>query len=87
MYLVPVAETTQPREHRRRSRATDTAELDAAAALVQLTSLVQSIYSRIAVRHDPTPMQARLLCIVADNPRGMGDPAQCFGVEEAALRP
>jgi hypothetical protein len=50
-----VAETTQPREHRRRSRATDTAELDAAAALVQLTSLVPSIYSRIAVRHDLTP--------------------------------
>jgi hypothetical protein len=53
-----VAETTQPREHRRRSLATDTAELDAAAALVQLTSPVQSIYSRIAVRHDLTPVQA-----------------------------
>jgi len=57
-------------EHRRRSRATDTAELDAAAALVQLTSLVQSIYSRIAVRHDLTAAQAKLLCIVADNPAG-----------------
>lgn len=85
MYLVPVAETTQPREQARRSRATDTAELDAAAALVQLTRLVQSIYSRIAVRHDLTPVQAKLLCIVADNPRGMGDLAQCFGVEKAAL--
>ncbi len=85
MYLVPVAETTQPREQARRSRATDTAELDAAAALVQLTCLVQSIYSRIAVRHDLTPVRAKLLCIVADNPRGMGDLAQCFGVEKAAL--
>jgi len=80
-----VAETTQPREQARRSRATDTAELDAAAALVQLTCLVQSIYSRIAVRHDLTPVRAKLLCIVADNPRGMGDLAQCFGVEKAAL--
>jgi hypothetical protein len=52
---------------------------------VRLTSLVQSIYSRIAVRHDLTPVQAKLLCIVADNPRGMGDLAQCFGVENAAL--
>jgi hypothetical protein len=52
---------------------------------VQLTSLVQSIYSRIAVRHDLTLVQAKLLCIVADNPRGMGDLAQCFGVEKAAL--
>jgi hypothetical protein len=64
------AETTQPREHWRRSRTTDTAELDAAAALVPLTSLVQSIYSRIAVRHDLTPVQAKLLCIVTDNPAG-----------------
>jgi hypothetical protein len=58
VYLVPVADPTQPREHRLRSRATDTAELDAAAALVQLTSLVQSIHSRIAVRHDLTPVRA-----------------------------
>jgi hypothetical protein len=49
-----------------------TAELDAAAALVQLTSLVQSIYSRIAARHDLTPVQAKLLCIVADDDRVYG---------------
>ncbi len=55
------------------------------AALLQLTSLVQSAYARVAERHDLTPVQAKLLCIVADSPRGMGDLAQCFGVEKAAL--
>jgi DNA-binding MarR family transcriptional regulator len=55
------------------------------AALVQLTSLVQSLYARVAERRDLTAVQAKLLCIVADHPRGMGDLAQCFGVEKAAL--
>jgi hypothetical protein len=80
-----VTETTQPREHRRRSRATDTAEPAAAAAVVQLTSLVQSVNSHIAGRHDLTPVQAKLLHIVADNPRGTGGLGQCSGVEKAAL--
>lgn len=59
--------------------------LDTAAALVQLTSVVQAIYDRIAERHDLTPVQAKMLCIVAESPRSMGDLAQCFGVEKAAL--
>ena len=48
VYLVPVAETTQPREHRRRSRATDTAELDAAGyhALAQQAQVAFSIWTR-----------------------------------------
>lgn len=83
--LFPVAETTQLRKQARRSPLGDPAELDASAALVQLTSLVQSIYARVAERHELTSVQAKLLCIVADNPRGMGDLAQCFDVEKAAL--
>jgi DNA-binding MarR family transcriptional regulator len=59
--------------------------LDVASALVQLTGRVQSVYARIAERHDLTPMQAKLLCIVAESPRAMGDLAQCFGVAKAAL--
>ena len=58
---------------------------DAATGLIQLSGLVQGLYARISQRHNLTPVQAKLLCIVADGPRGMAELAQCFGVEKAAL--
>jgi DNA-binding MarR family transcriptional regulator len=61
------------------------AHADAATELFQLSCLVQDIYARISERHGLTPVQARLLCIVADRPRGMVELAHCFGVEKAAL--
>jgi DNA-binding MarR family transcriptional regulator len=60
-------------------------ELDVASGLMQLTTLVQGIYARVSERHDLTPVQARLLCVLLDGPRGMAELAQCFGVEKAAL--
>jgi DNA-binding MarR family transcriptional regulator len=61
------------------------ADVDAAAGLIQLTTLVGAIYARVAERHDLTPVQARLLCVLLDGPRGMAELAHCFGVEKAAL--
>jgi DNA-binding MarR family transcriptional regulator len=61
------------------------ATADAATGLVALSGLVQGLYAHISQRHDLTPVQAKLLCILADGPRGMADLAQCFGVEKAAL--
>ena len=58
---------------------------DAATGLVQLSGLVQGRYAQISQRHDLTPVQARLLCILVDGPRGMAELAHCFGVEKAAL--
>ncbi|MBB5781186.1 MarR family transcriptional regulator [Nonomuraea jabiensis] len=46
---------------------------------------MQGIYTRLSERHDLTPVQARLLCVLLDGPRGMAELAQCFGVEKAAL--
>jgi DNA-binding MarR family transcriptional regulator len=66
------------------SRA-DAAQIDITAGLIRLTFLVQGIYARVSERHDLTPVQARLLCTVADSPRGMADLANFFGVEKAAL--
>jgi DNA-binding MarR family transcriptional regulator len=63
----------------------DDSPADAATGLIQLSGLVQGLYARISQRHDLTPVQAKLLCIVADHPRGMAELAQCFGVEKAAL--
>jgi DNA-binding MarR family transcriptional regulator len=59
--------------------------LDAAEALIQLCRLVQSTYARISERHDLTPVQAKLVCVLTFGPRGMAELAQCFGVEKATL--
>jgi DNA-binding MarR family transcriptional regulator len=59
--------------------------LDDADVLVQLSRLVQGAFARIADRHDLTPVQGRLLCVLAQGPRGMTELARCCGVEKAAL--
>jgi DNA-binding MarR family transcriptional regulator len=46
---------------------------------------VQAIYARVSERHDLTPVQAKLLTVLLDGPRGMAELACCFGVEKAAL--
>jgi DNA-binding MarR family transcriptional regulator len=68
----------------RHNNAAD-APADAATALLQISGLVHGLYARISQRHDLTPVQARLLCMVADGPKGMAELAQCLGVEKAAL--
>jgi DNA-binding MarR family transcriptional regulator len=60
-------------------------DLDAADGLIQLCRLVRGIHARISDRHDLTPVQARLICVLAFGPRGMAELAQCFGVERATL--
>lgn len=75
----------QPRDGDGEHIGADHPPADAATQLVQLSGLVQGLYARISERHDLTPVQARLLCILADGPRGMAELAHCFGVEKAAL--
>ena len=60
-------------------------DLDAADGLIRLCRLVQGINARISDRHDLTPVQAKLICVLAFGPRGMAELAQCFGVEKATL--
>ena len=67
------------------AQAADGPGADVAGGLLQLTGLVQAIYACVSERHDLTPVQARLLCVLLDGPRGMADLAHCFGVEKAAL--
>lgn len=59
--------------------------MDVAAGLVRLSFLVQGIYARTSERCDLTPVQARLLCVLAGSPRCMAELAALFGVEKAAL--
>ncbi|WP_062430625.1 MarR family winged helix-turn-helix transcriptional regulator [Herbidospora daliensis] len=58
---------------------------DVAIGLVQLSGLVQNRYARVSQRHDLTPVQAKLLCVLLEGPRGMAELAGVFGVEKAAL--
>ena len=67
------------------AQAADGAGADVAGGLLQLTTVVQAIYACVSERHDLTPVQARLLCVLLDGPRGMAELAHCFGVEKAAL--
>lgn len=60
-------------------------QLDTGTGLIQLMTLVQGIYTTVSERHDLTPVQARLLCVLIGGPRGMAELAQMFGVEKAAL--
>jgi DNA-binding MarR family transcriptional regulator len=60
-------------------------DLDIAAGLVRLSRVIHTIQTRVAERHDLTGVQARLLCLVMDGPRGMAELAQILGVEKAAL--
>jgi DNA-binding MarR family transcriptional regulator len=65
--------------------AAEDTRLDDADVLVQVSRLVQGAFARIADRHDLTPVQGRLLCVLAQGPRGMTELARCCGVEKAAL--
>ena len=67
------------------AQAADGPSADVVRGLLQLTTVVQAIYACVSERHDLTPVQARLLCVLLDGPRGMAELAHCFGVEKAAL--
>jgi DNA-binding MarR family transcriptional regulator len=85
MYYSDVRETAQAVAADAPGPGADDTHADVAAGLIQLTTLVQAIYARVSERHDLTPVQARLLCVLLDGPRGMAELAHCFGVEKAAL--
>jgi DNA-binding MarR family transcriptional regulator len=53
--------------------------------LVWLSVLVQRRYAQICADHDLTSAQATLLCVIKDQPQGMGELAQLLGVAKNAL--
>jgi DNA-binding MarR family transcriptional regulator len=60
-------------------------DLDAADGLIQLSRVVQDVHTRLSERYDLTPVQAKLICVLACGARGMAELAQLLGVEKAAL--
>jgi DNA-binding MarR family transcriptional regulator len=63
----------------------DAGYLSLATVLVRLTHLVQGVFAEVAARHGLPSAQARLLCILAAQPRGMAELSGILGVEKAAL--
>src|SRR5260370_37768018 len=63
----------------------EAADASVAAGLLRLSFLVQGVFARASERHDLTPAQARLLCILAGRPRGMAELAGLLRVEEGAV--
>ena len=58
--------------------------MDLATQLVRLARLVQDVFAGAAADHGLTATQARMLCVLAEGPRGMGELAGALGVEKAA---
>lgn len=59
-------------------------ELSVAAGLVRLSFLVQSVYAEVCDKHELTPQQAQLLCVLADQPRGMADLVEILKIEKSS---
>jgi DNA-binding MarR family transcriptional regulator len=55
--------------------------LPADVVLVRLSFLVQSVYADVCAKHDLSPAQAQLLCVIKDQPRGMTELARILGLE------
>ncbi len=55
------------------------------AALVRLSFLVQRLYAQACSRHDLSPAQAQLMCVIKDQPRGMTELTHMLGLERPGL--
>jgi DNA-binding MarR family transcriptional regulator len=60
-------------------------DLSLATSLVRLSHLVQSAFAQVSSRHGLPAAQARLLCVLTAQPRGMAELSGILGVEKAAL--
>lgn len=59
--------------------------LHADVALVRLSFLVQSVYAEVCAKHDLSPSQAQLLCVIKDQPRGMTELTRLLRLERPGL--
>ncbi|MFD7130887.1 MarR family winged helix-turn-helix transcriptional regulator [Streptomyces sp. NPDC059894] len=60
------------------------AEADA-TALIQLSRLIRDTFARVAEHYDLTPVQGRMLCVLAEKPRAMAELARHLGVGKANM--
>ena len=58
---------------------------DLATGLVRLARLVDGVFARVSGEHDLTATQARVLCILVEQPRGMAELAGLLGIDKAGV--
>jgi DNA-binding MarR family transcriptional regulator len=58
---------------------------DLATGLVRLARLVDSVFARVSGEHELTATQARTLCILVEQPRGMAELAGLLGIDKAGI--
>ena len=63
----------------------EAASPDLATGLVRLARLVDSVFARVSWAHELTTTQARVLCILVEQPRGMAELAGLLGVDKAGI--
>ncbi|ASR37713.1 transcriptional regulator [Prauserella marina] len=56
-----------------------------ADALVRLSQLVQNVFGEVARRHDLTPQQIRLLCVLSEGSEGMAALGRVLNLEKSSL--
>jgi len=64
---------------------TNQAGPDIATGLVRLARLVDGVFARASAEHALTAAQARLLCILVEQPRGMAELAGILGIDKAGI--
>src|SRR3981081_245454 len=65
--------------------AVEAVDVDLATGLIRLARLVQDVWAGVSGHYGRAAAQARLLCILTQGPRGMGELAGLLGVEKAAI--
>jgi DNA-binding MarR family transcriptional regulator len=60
-------------------------DVDLPTGLVRLARVVQDVFARASARHGLTAAQGRLLCVLTEGPKAMGELAGILGVEKAAM--
>jgi DNA-binding MarR family transcriptional regulator len=58
---------------------------DLATGLVRLARLVDGVFARVSGEHDLTATQARVLCILVEQPRGMAELAGLLSIDKAGV--
>jgi DNA-binding MarR family transcriptional regulator len=58
---------------------------DLATGLVRLARLVDSVFARVSGEHVLTVTQARVLCILVEQPRGMAELAGLLSIDKAGI--
>ncbi|WP_328393960.1 MarR family winged helix-turn-helix transcriptional regulator [Nocardia sp. NBC_00416] len=65
--------------------ADGSAQLGVAASLVRLSHVVQHVFADVGRRHELTPQQLHVLCMLLDGPVGMSELSRMMHLERSSM--